>query len=1178
MRGFHGSYAAWGRACSASALMALLCACATLRVDVDVYKGPLTNDEDVQLQQIAMMVIGAKPMLEDMRDDLQDWNRWTPGKGGAEGFRREWRLRKVADPDSPIRGDAFQNGEAALRVVPGAFEDRKEFTNVYARQLNEILTLYLDVPEERIRETLNELDKQAQILSRVYGSGKGDEVSNRRLIPILRGISHLSSTIPTSRGFQGLDPYVKAELVEGLKRMEEKAVECLQQIQNAEQYTKGIAENEELVTSNTLSAATLEKREGVAAQETKLKNDEYEQARASLSRLKESATVRASTADKALREYEAKRKAAEDTKARVEKLKDYAIRLKEKATDVEQANVSEARKAARDAAEAHEAARIEGERMEAEARTAHADKEKAVAEAEESRKMVEEATRKLDGFRSAVENAMRVQDQLRQQGHSFRAEALQRKKDAAEAAAQLNATVESVRDIVAEIQVITRGPISSLTAFDQGRHPEGIATLVEAFAAAQKDKILADKSNRAEYCEKEIVLENQRELLLVSLLQFAEKVRRIADDSVFTSSGKMYLPDQILGATGFLSDAYVAHVDRPAFLQSLSNTVIAHINEYQHGQHVKKELERARAREQEARLKAMGPLELEVADSLDTGTIRSSADLMDQLITYLQYLQVKELQIHENWRQSNTEITTDTALLNVRVRASGTPGASSSETTTKTLRVVTKGTGFGERPYINPRSEEIQKALEKLLEYRATKVAIRPSLAALRSSSAASTLQGNPETVGWQNLLLRSAERGLPIIGERFANDGMNPLKWPEGQRRRLMAAEIDKQYWQNINNVRVSGAGRTNYVIVKDDVGNWYVKQYSSNPEKIIKAARNLALFNMSTPATGNLLGNLTDNAGLRAGLTPSQQKAAEKLPEGGAPQTKMQALLMSKREQFVAATKETLVSANARLMGQGGMKSRVESGWELNTEFWSASVTPDKDGIETVGAVLTSISSKAHTTAFEKLQGDAVPGIPAAGSRSEDDALLDQQSKRIEALMTAALDYSNLVAATIAARATLTDTQVQAVARAKGNLEGKDQAASGAKKKLDAARANQLTAERTYAERGDDYLAAADDEERKNAKNLRDEAEAERKTARDKTDEAEGDYEAELKDRQQAVDALAQAETALAQRRDALAKAVATLRAIVRAEVETILEKRQDSLDEYEAAVELLQEGVAL
>ena len=52
-------------------LAAGLSGCAVLQIDVDVYKGPLANEEAVQIQQFAAMAIGAKPLLIQLRDNLQ---------------------------------------------------------------------------------------------------------------------------------------------------------------------------------------------------------------------------------------------------------------------------------------------------------------------------------------------------------------------------------------------------------------------------------------------------------------------------------------------------------------------------------------------------------------------------------------------------------------------------------------------------------------------------------------------------------------------------------------------------------------------------------------------------------------------------------------------------------------------------------------------------------------------------------------------------------------------------------------------------------------------------------------------------------------------------------------------------------------------------------------------------
>jgi hypothetical protein len=49
-----------------------------------------------------------------------------------------------------------------------------------------------------------------------------------------------------------------------------------------------------------------------------------------------------------------------------------------------------------------------------------------------------------------------------------------------------------------------------------------------------------------------------------------------------------------------------------------------------------------------------------------------------------------------------------------------------------------------------------------------------------------------------------------------------------------------------------VAGGGNTNYVIAKDDIGNWYVKNYSADPKDVIHSAQGLALFAVG-PAIGS-------------------------------------------------------------------------------------------------------------------------------------------------------------------------------------------------------------------------------------------------------------------------------------------------------------------------------------
>ncbi|MCC6783951.1 MAG: hypothetical protein IT457_13995, partial [Planctomycetes bacterium] len=53
--------------CRHLALLALLplgllgASCSVLRIDVDVYKGPIANEEQIQLQELIALAMGAKP-------------------------------------------------------------------------------------------------------------------------------------------------------------------------------------------------------------------------------------------------------------------------------------------------------------------------------------------------------------------------------------------------------------------------------------------------------------------------------------------------------------------------------------------------------------------------------------------------------------------------------------------------------------------------------------------------------------------------------------------------------------------------------------------------------------------------------------------------------------------------------------------------------------------------------------------------------------------------------------------------------------------------------------------------------------------------------------------------------------------------------------------------------------
>jgi len=119
-------------------------------------------------------------------------------------------------------------------------------------------------------------------------------------------------------------------------------------------------------------------------------------------------------------------------------------------------------------------------------------------------------------------------------------------------------------------------------------------------------------------------------------------------------------------------------------------------------------------------------------------------------------------------------------------------------------------------------------AAEKLINNAVSlAVYIRPPWAYLRNSTPISALQPGEALTG--NMLADHALRALPHSGVG------DPLA--------RLARHLDQQYWQNINRVRVAGMGNTSYALIKDDIGNWYVKGYSADPKPVLEGLQGMAL-----------------------------------------------------------------------------------------------------------------------------------------------------------------------------------------------------------------------------------------------------------------------------------------------------------------------------------------------
>ena len=210
------------------------------------------------------------------------------------------------------------------------------------------------------------------------------------------------------------------------------------------------------------------------------------------------------------------------------------------------------------------------------------------------------------------------------------------------------------------------------------------------------------------------------------------------------------------------------------------------------------------------------------------------------------------------------------------------------------------------------RAKEIDNALKAARAKREGMIFIRPAMAYLRTSFPATSLQSNPNLT-WDNMLGDHMMRSIPFgpqIGE-FLN--------PDAKRDARINAEIDKQFWQNINRVRVAGGGKTNYAVVKDDIGNWYVKGYSADPCDVIKSARNLAMFSLSAKMNTDFLKRTNrDNGG-----QPSTDKS-------DANQTAVERLYNKYKDQYNSRTRTDRDRLIELLKSE--MKSAIMQAWQQN------------------------------------------------------------------------------------------------------------------------------------------------------------------------------------------------------------------------------------------------------
>ncbi|MBU3020838.1 hypothetical protein [Aestuariibacter sp. A3R04] len=104
--------------------------------------------------------------------------------------------------------------------------------------------------------------------------------------------------------------------------------------------------------------------------------------------------------------------------------------------------------------------------------------------------------------------------------------------------------------------------------------------------------------------------------------------------------------------------------------------------------------------------------------------------------------------------------------------------------------------------------------------------------------------------------------------------------QWPVQSRTRMIERLINDNNWSKINTAFAQGNGKTSMVFVKDDIGNWNLKNYDNDPSEMLKAYKEVGT-NLLTSAAKLASGMTTaeDVIGNLAGMQQATQQAQSML-----------------------------------------------------------------------------------------------------------------------------------------------------------------------------------------------------------------------------------------------------------------------------------------------------------
>ena len=301
----------------------------------------------------------------------------------------------------------------------------------------------------------------------------------------------------------------------------------------------------------------------------------------------------------------------------------------------------------------------------------------------------------------------------------------------------------------------------------------------------------------------------------------------------------------------------------------------------------------------------------------------------------------------------------------------------------------------------------LDKTIAQISESKADAIPLRPAGAILRTASTIPGLQDNA-SLRSPNMLSSFLVDAIPVVGPGF-HSFWRRVTDPDYNPR--LSSALDRTFWQPINHVAVQGLGDTNYVLVKDDVGNWYVKTYAADPavafEKMgpfvgatMIAPRLAAAAGVNANHTSTVSADVADflklaqeqDAADHGRLLDELRKQVEKLStgEGGSPNPTENVL----KDRIAAAggPKASLVDREQALLGIGRAYALERL---YNAEAAKSAAKADADAADAAKKGKDSDVSAADAAA--KAKADAVKD--AADKTKAEQEQHDAESKLADA-----------------------------------------------------------------------------------------------------------------------------------------------------------------------------------